>query len=1075
MLHFFVNFNIRFHRSGCQNFITQTPSVYLFIRLSVLLSLCTALQAQPYYFRHYQVENGLSNNTVYCSIQDKSGFVWFGTKDGLNRFDGYRFKVFNTSNGDESGLTKDEISSLALDRAGTLWVGSQKGLHYFDALNERLVPFIDTLHNISDLCIDRSGQLWFLASGDVCRFNFTRHHLTRFPAASYFAATSICQNRDGSMWFSTPDGFLKRMNGSCETFASFDAFTRTAASRWVEKVVPGPNGTLYVGTSSQGIKQFDPATGTFTDLLTYNADKTTIYVRDILQASQTQYWFATESGIFILNLETGRFTNLQKKYQDPYSLSDNAIYALHKDSEGGIWAGTYFGGINYFPRQYASFQKYFPDYTKNSISGSAVREICEDGSGNIWIGTEDAGLNKLNPKTGQFTRYKPTGAPGSIAYSNIHGLLATGNDLWIGTFEHGLDVMDVRTGRVRKHYNAGPGPFDLKSNFIVCMLQTRSGSIYAGSSNGVYKYLSGSDRFEPVALPGTGSFISCLLEDHNGLIWVGTHDRGIFSFNPVTGETGHFENEPGNKNSLTSNTINALYEDSGHSLWFATEGGGLCHFLKNIRQFVRYTTRNGLPSNFVFKVLEDNGGKVWATTSKGLVKLDRASNTFTVYTKANGLLNDQFNYNSGYKDAAGKIYFGSVRGMITFRPDAFYQNPFVPPVYITGFQVHNQELEITHAKGGLQQSVVYAGKVVLNHHQSAFSIDFAAVSFTLPGVTGYSYIMKGLDRDWTHIKSNRKVYFTNLEPGTYTFIVKAAGNGLPNSREHALTVQILSPYWATPWAYLCYALLGALLLYYLIRTYHQMLVNKREKEIYKAKIEFFTHVAHEIKTPLTLIKGPVENLSELMEEVPVIREDVVTMERNTNRLVNLVNQILDFRLTETNGFHLDFHPVNLNSLVQEVHLMFEPLARKKKLRYTLDLPEAAVCTLADDEALNKVFSNLFSNAVKYADKEVHARLIMPRKKDSCLLFEISNDGFLVPDAMREKIFEPFYRLKETMKQKGTGIGLSLARSLVELHKGQLFMQAQEAKNLFILRLPYRPVPEKQDPFTQTNAPVSSAQ
>ncbi|HKO80358.1 MAG TPA: HAMP domain-containing sensor histidine kinase, partial [Chitinophagaceae bacterium] len=275
-------------------------------------------------------------------------------------------------------------------------------------------------------------------------------------------------------------------------------------------------------------------------------------------------------------------------------------------------------------------------------------------------------------------------------------------------------------------------------------------------------------------------------------------------------------------------------------------------------------------------------------------------------------------------------------------------------------------------------------------------------------------------------------------------------------------------FWATPWAYLVYVLAGASLLYYLVRIYHNMQENKKEKEIYEAKIEFFTNIAHEIKTPLTLIKGPVENLSEMVQDVPVIKEDVVTMERNTNRLVNLINQILDFRQTETKGFSLDFTNVNINELLEEAYLTFEPVAKKKKLVYTMDLPSSNVYTRADAEALNKTFSNLFSNAVKYAEKKVHIKLTAPKNDDLYLFIEIRNDGFLIPDEMKEKIFEPFFRLKETVKQKGTGIGLALAKSLVELHNGNIHLKKpEEGMNIFEIALPYlvnpdikKPVPEK---------------
>ena len=1021
--------------------------------------LCSIkVSAQPYYFRHYQVESGLSNATVFCSVQDEKGFLWFGTKDGLNRFDGYHFKRFQINTGKHNVLANDFISDLLVDKKGVLWVGSKKGLYWFDAKTECLQSFIDSLKDISDLFIDKEEQLWFISGNSLCRYNFTNKTLRQFPPSQYFNATSICQTADGNMWFSSNDGNLFKYNPAKETFTQHNVFAHSpkATSRLIETIFPQNDSTLLIGTSNQGIKQFFIKASDYTDLLTYNDDKTTIYVRDIIKNSESEIWFATESGIFIWNVGTKQFTNLKKKYLDPYTLSDNAVYTLYKDMEGGIWAGTFFGGVNYYSKQSSTFQKYFPDYSKNSITGNIVREIIKDDKGNLWIGTEDAGLNKANVTTGAITHFTPTGTKGGIAYSNIHGLAVVNNHLWVGTFEHGLDVLDLTTEKVIKHYAAGPGPYDLKNNFIVSLLYTRSGSLLVGSASGLLQYKKDMDGFQTVKEIQEPIFVSCLFEDGNGTIWVGTHNMGIFYYNPATGSKGHFLNLPDNNNSLPTNTINAIYEDSKGHLWFSTEGGGLCRYNTKQQLFTRYTTADFLPSNFVFKVIEDDQQTLWITTSKGLVNYKSNSGESTIYTKENGLLNDQFNYNSGYKDANGKLYFGSVKGMISFNPQNFFKTAFNSRVYLTAFQVHNKELSINKDSSFLKQSILYTKAITLPYNQSSFSIDFAALSFTTPERTEYSYIMEGLDNDWTNIASNRKVYFTNLAPGTYAFKVKAANNGVWSKENRTLTIQILPPFWATSWAYAIYVLTIGLILYYLVSSYHKIQEDKKEKEIYEAKIDFFTNVAHEIRTPLTLIKGPVENLAEMVTEVPQIKEDVATMERNTSRLVNLINQILDFRQTETKSFSLDFAKTNLNEILQEVYVTFEPLAKKRNLKYVLKLPSFDVYTIADAEALLKIFSNLFNNAVKYADKEVSVTMHRPEKEDKLLTIEFQNDGHIIPAEMSDKIFEPFYRLKETSKQKGTGIGLALARSLAELHKGRLFLKLYDKRlNTFVLLLPLK--------------------
>lgn len=1024
----------------------------------LLLFYISTASAQSHFFRHYQVEKGLSNNTVFCSTQDQYGFMWFGTKDGVNRFDGYHFKHYNISNQGHT-MDPDMISALAVDKNNTLYIGCQKGLYIFNRQKETIVPFIDSLKWINTMHIDQKGDLWFISAVMLCRFNFTTKTLTKFPQQDYFAASSICSDANGNVWVADNAGFIHRFDPLTKNFSTFNLFAHSPAvtSYWIQKICPSEDNGLYVGTPSQGIKKFDIATGTYIDILTFNPDKTTVYIRDIVKYSDTEYWFGSESGIFILNTITKEFTNLKKKFLDPYSLSDNAVYSLCKDSEGGLWAGTYFGGVNYYSKQFAVFQKYFPDNTSSSISGSAVREICGDNDGNVWIGTEDAGLNKLNPATGAITQFKPTGDRHDISYTNIHGLLVTGNDLWIGTFDHGLDIMDIKTGKVKKKYSSGPGKYEMKSNFVVTMLKATNGDIYAGSAGSLYKYNPQFDGFDLVNEVTQNIFVAALLEDHNKTIWVGSHGSGVYYFNPYTKEKGYFNIEPSNENSLPNNIINALFEDSKQNLWISTEGGGLVKLNKDRKTFTSYTTKNGLPSNFIFKVLEDDKQHLWVTTSRGLVNFNPETSGATVYTKDNGLLNDQFNYNSGYKDDKGKIYFGSVRGMISFRPDDLLKTASQPPVFITGFQVQNKELEINKDSAYLSQSIIYTDEITLPYNKSSFSIDFAALSYISPEMTSYSYFMKGIDKEWTEIKSNRKIYFTNLSPGKYIFKLRAAINGEWSKETRELVIKITPPFWATTWAYLLYVLVATGLFYYLLRTYHIIVEDKKEKEIYEAKIDFFTNVAHEIRTPLTLIKGPVDNLLEIVDTVPEIKDDVVTMDRNTNRLIALITQILDFRQTETKGFSIDFNKVNITTLLKEFYETFSVLASKKQLNYTIELPDEDIYALADEEALNKIFSNLFNNAIKYSVKKVQIRLLPLNDTAECFTIEFENDGMMIPAEMKEKIFEPFYRLKETIKKHGTGLGLSLARSLAELHNGKLFLKdAVTDLNIFVLCLPLKP-------------------
>lgn len=1040
---------------------------------TILLCLlgCGLLHGQSYYFNHYPVERGLSNSAVICSLQDQQGFLWFGTKDGLNRFDGYTFKTFRNDADDPESIGSNFVSCLHQDRQGTLWVGCDRGLFRYDAATESFSRVSAAPPSeIMDIQSDTNGNLWFTTKLTLYRYHPLSGILKAFNQPAPFPAVSLCTTANGALWVSTASGLIGKLDTLSESFRMYDVFEHSSqsGSKWIEEIYSAGNDILLIGTSKHGVKVFDIHSATYKDLPLYDAaGKSDLFVRDFVHYGGNEYWIATESGIFIFNLQTGNWVNLKKNYYDPYSLSDNAVYTLCRDKEGGIWAGTFFGGVNYYPWQYTSFKKYFPQFGINSISGNAVREICQDHYGNLWVGTEDGGLNKLQTATGQFTSFGPSNPRNKVSHTNIHGLLMNGNELWVGTFHHGLDVLDVRTGKRLRHYSAAKNK--LKSDFVYCLLKTRAGTIIAATNRGLCAYNPAKDTFMAITqVPET--FCTALYEDRNGTIWAGTYSEGVYYFNLRSSQAGNFRYEPHNKNSLSGNRVNQVFEDSRRQLWVATEGG-LSRLDHHKGTFANYTTKDGFPSNIIYSVLEDGKQNFWISTSKGLVCFTPATKKLEVYTKESGLLCDQFNYNSAYKDSAGRMYFGSVKGLISFNPDAFIKNQLRPSVCITGFQVHDKEVAINKQGSPLQKSITYTPSITLQHNQSSFSIDFAALSYTAPEMTEYAYKLEGLDKDWTYLKTNRKAYFTELPPGTYTFRVKATiSNGVWDSQPAVLTIKILPPFWESRLAYSLYTVLATIVLTLLIHLYHrrneerskrklELLQLAKEKELYQAKLEFFTNVAHEIRTPLTLIKAPMEKVIKKAEEVPSIKNNLLIMQRNTDRLLDLTNQLLDFRKIEARGFHLHFTPANISELLKDICSRFRPTAEQKKLHFELLAPESLRAHV-DTEALNKILSNLLTNAIKYAHSRVSIHLLPNSAGDSVYAIEVKNDGLLVPDGMKDKIFETFFRLKETEKISGTGIGLALSRSLAELHQGTLEMaDPQDDLNVFRLTLPVQPQKE----------------
>jgi ligand-binding sensor domain-containing protein/AraC-like DNA-binding protein len=828
----------------------------LFGLFFIFLLLTFRVSGQAYDFRHYQVEQGLSYNSVFSILQDSKGFLWFATKDGLNRFDGYNFKIFRNDPADSTTIGSNLNLCLYEDPQKTLWVGTSKGLYrYNDRMQEfKLIPATAN-RSIIDIKGDNQGNLCLLFEGEVYSYNKKTNALKLFSNKQKFRVSSMLFEVDGSLWLSTSDGLLNKYDAKNDTFKSFDLFShsKSVTARWIDRIYLTKHNSILVGTSHQGVKLFDLKTLDYKDILTNNRDQTAIFAKGFIHYEGDVYWIATESGIFVYNLATGEYTQLKKDSSNPYALSDNAVYTFARDKEGGLWAGTYFGGVNYYPRPYTSFEKYFPGSAAFPISGNAVREITTDKYGNLWVATEDAGLNKIAP-SGKVQHFMPGSNGNSIAHSNIHGLLAVENELWIGTYEQGLDVLDISTNKVIRHYDKGTKPTDIKSNFVESIHRTKGGMLLFGTSYGLVSYNSGTNNFLPLAGFPQNFHYMCLIEDANGTIWGGTISNGLHYYNPVTKEQGEYKTIPGNKRSISDNFINSLFIDNNNKLWVSTENG-LNEFDSVSKSFKRYGTKDGFPSNVFYKMEQDASGLLWLSTAKGLVSFNRKASSgkgIKVYTKANGLLSDQFNYNSSYTDAKGKLYFGSVNGMIAFNPSVFRTNRLTPDVYITGFQVFNKELTIDGVI--LKESLIYTDKIELAYDQSTFSIDFAALTYTDYETAQYEYKLDGIDTGYIHLNKNRRAFYTKVSPGTYVFLVSGANSSRVWSKAPTrLVIVINPPFWKTYGAYGLYLLILVGITYYAIQYFDrrqaeknkrrlEALENQKEREIYQAKADSFTHL-----------------------------------------------------------------------------------------------------------------------------------------------------------------------------------------------------------------------------------------
>lgn len=1032
------------------------PMKYICIYAFFFLFTAT-LSGQNYSFKHLQVEDKLSHNSVICMLQDSKGFMWFGTKDGLNRYDGYNFKVFQHIPEDSSSIGSNFIRCL-YEFNDYLWVGTDTGLFKYDEKTESF-SLIEATRNLPILDVESNndGSLWFIAGGGLFKLTKNNDADARPEKYDQLYVNYITHNNKGEVYVASSDALYKYVPEN-NSFQKVDLDFNSGNSRVIITAiaVDGNNGVL-IGTKSHGAFLYDLKNRNLSSLIP-DGDKP-LFVRHFLKKGN-ELWIGGESGLYVYNNNTHAYKSLKKNYGDPYSLSDNAVYCLVLDKEQGVWIGTYFGGVNYYPKPFTPVNRYFPKVGENSISGNAVREIKKDGYGNLWIGTEDAGLNKLNLKTGNFSSYSTGAGKGGLSHYNIHGLLARGNELWIGTFEHGLDIMDIPSGKIIKHYGQGRG--GLKSDFIFYIYESKAHDIYVLTSSGIHKYLPETDSFKLMDGFPEMYHYTYLIEDHAGVLWAGTYWDGLYYYNPKTRKKGFYRFEQKNKSSISCNEINGIFEDSRSRLWVTTENG-LNVLEANGKGFKRYTKADGFPSNVTYAMLEDKEHKLWISSSNGLVQFDPENKGIKVFSKSNGLLSDQFNYCSAFQDTDGEMYFGSVKGLISLNPAAFTRNNFNPPLYITDIFINNKDVPVGKEDSPLQKSIIFSDAIVLDNHQSTFKLEFASLSFTSTEKTEYWYKMEGLNDNWLALGKNHEVNFTELPAGDYVFKVKALNNSGVWSKEYGvLAVTVLPPFYAGKIAYALYFIMLVIMGYFSLRYYHRytrgknnlrirQLENDMEREIYQAKIEFFTNVAHEIRTPLTLIKSPLEKLLRQKYKSPEIPKNLGIMEKNTSRLLNLVNELLDFRKAEMKHIKLSFVEVNVSEVIAETHERFSQMIQDKDLSFEMNMPVEDVYAFADEEALRKVLSNLFGNAIKYSRNIVSVLLIADADSFEVI---VKNDGQLIPPDFQKRIFEPFFRMPADEQSTGTGIGLSLAHSLALLHNGMLYIDSNETQlNAFVLSLP----------------------
>lgn len=1019
----------------------------------ICLWLCPPAHSLPFRFVHYDVSNGLSGNCVRALTQDSRGFIWFGTDKGLNRFDGYSFKVFKHIAGDSTSIRCNYIYALHEDRGNKLWIGTETGVDVYCPRNEEFTAFslqteqgIGIESFITVITEDRQANLWFSTMGQgVFRYDPVKQTLKQFRLEE----ENICYlfvDSENTVWAAPKNAGMPlfRLRQGAEEFEPYILVPEAQKALTVYGMADFSDGYLWLGTWVNGLYRLNKATGEVKTFIAPGTPEGAFHIHSVLAYDAEFLLIGSDDGLHYFNTVTEEFVRMTATEFNDQGLSDKFIYPIYRDREGGVWIGTYYGGVNYSPPRKGSIEGFaHSDYT-NSVNGNIISEFCEDAEGNIWIGSDDGGLSYFDVQSRTFRNYMPDPHRNSLSYHNVHALYLEGNQLWIGTYSAGLNILDLRTGRF-SHYDNNPARPDLlDNNSIYSIAKDSDNRIWIGSMQGIMYYNRETDDF--VHAKTTGTTTMDILDDGHRSVWFATSGKGLLRYNQRTGEWHQYVSEIRDEQTLPSNLVNALCVGQNGRLWIGTDDG-LCYYDRATDSFVRVPLLS--PSNSICDILSD-GPFLWLTTTNGLVHISTESYSYRVLTQTDGLQSDQFTVKASLMSRSGKMYLGTINGFNIVDPRTISTNEHVPPVWITNLQIFNRNQQIS-PDGVLHQSIEYADEIELTYKQNVFSIEYASLSYSAPVKNQYKYKLEGFDKEWNEVGNQRKATYTNLPAGRYHFRVIASNNDeVWNSVGAGLQIIIHPPFWKTIWAYLLYTFLlllaaGYLIYYQRKRTErkHQARIRKlqdeKEKELHDAKIHFFTLIAHEIRTPVSLIIGPLEKIMEDSLDLPEpVQSDLKIIDRNSQRLLSLVNQLLDFRKAEQGAFTIRLARHSVQELLQNIFIRFKPLIEQKGISFRMELPEQPVFATLDSEAITKVVSNLLTNAFKFGRKEI---VIACTSDADNVSIRVTDDGRGIEPEEMKRIFRPFYQVAQN-NVAGTGIGLSLVKLLVDAHSGTIQVKSQ---------------------------------
>lgn len=1073
-------------------------------------------------FDYISVNEGLSDLTVRSIIQDHVGYLWFGTNNGLNRYDGKEIINYFNDPRCPASLRGNIIYCLFEDSRKNLWVGTWGGgLSLYNRDLDNFTTFthdpnnpVTIRHNdVWHIYEDTEGNLWIATQKGLERFDYETQtfekHLSDLSLADEStnlkrkAFSAITRGPDGTLWISIwKHGLLNydpKNRRVIQHLIHEPGNNNSLSTSEINTLFTDSDGAIWIGTYKGKLEKMELTDGSPV-LTKYPIAPAPFGISDyrinfIIEDNHRNIWVGTENGINILNKSTGKTQQYFYNADKNNSLSSNHLWSGYCSPTGIIWIGTLEGGVNVFDAKKRKFTCIFPEINNaRELAEKFVKSIYKDSQGYLWVGT-DFGLNKFSRQGELIKTFVHGDTQNTLNIGGVSGIVEQSNEiLWIGTWGGGLHKLNRSTNILLRYRQPGntknpPGIADLN---IQTMNSDESGNILLGTSFGhFYIFDPIDDSFTQFLFQDLDSLrgtpITAISPDKNGVVWIGLSENGgLIRLNTKTGQTQRYYHQKENpENSLTSNDIFCLLNDEDH-LWIGTKNG-LNILNKRTGKVSIFDEILDLKNRSVLSLQKDLEGNIWFSTIQGISKLEVQSGRVFNYDHRDGALG---NCHISWKDRNSHLYFGGINGIFSFNPLTISNNSFLPPVIFTSFRIFNEPVFPGIDDSPLQKHINQTGSIVLDYNQTSFSFEFAALNFTLPEKNQYRYILEGFDADWINAGTRNVAYYTNVNPGTYTFKVKGSNNdGLWNEQIREIKVTVLPPWWNTWWFRMLVLIfiLVVIASWIIIRTFRlkqqQVILRKKVEErtreieaqkvilkqqaekLHEAdqlKIRFFTNISHEFRTPLTLIVNPIEKLIKELGNKDEYTFSLSIVKRNTIRLTSLINQFLDISKIEAGAMKLKVAKGNIIEFIQDILVSYEYAARQKNIHLSVKSSRKEHICFFDSDKIEKILHNLLSNSLKFTDtgKNIEvsidftshsgsdkAKTIDSSTEISGLNYveiKVKDQGSGIPSDKINKIFDRFYQVEgqKFHPGKGSGIGLSLTKDLVDIYRGQIFVQSE---------------------------------